>query len=131
CRRALKMLEKGGESVPPVETFTAPRVPRWAYAVAAAVVLLLGLQVLVLRDFWPGKNGAVMKVIHGALVGIGAKQAQSFGAGAQVPYGQQVVTPVGQSALVRLADGSLVELRERTRFTVDRRRGGTGVFVDG
>jgi len=133
CRRALKSFEKGAEE-PAVEA--APRrLPRWALAVAAAVVVLLGVQFVVLRTVWPGAGrGAVMQVIRGALVGIGAgqgKTAQTFGAGAKVPYGQQVVTPLGQSAVVRLADGSLVELRERTRFAVEPRRGGTDVKVEG
>ncbi|HEV8629630.1 MAG TPA: FecR family protein, partial [Thermoanaerobaculia bacterium] len=136
CRRALKALEVGEAAVS--EPATARQLPRWAsspwtWAAAATVVLLLGLQLLVLRQVWPGgaAGGAMLRVISGTVVGLGGKQAQPFGAGAEVSYGQQVVTPRGQAAMVRLADGSTVELRERTRFSVLRQRGGTRLELEG
>jgi hypothetical protein len=73
----------------------------------------------------------MLRVLSGTVVGVGGQQAQAFGAGADVPYGEQVVTPHGQTAMVRLADGSTVELRERTRFSVVRRRGGTTLQLEG
>jgi hypothetical protein len=131
CRKALKALVRPQETAP-VVAFERRRLPRWVLPAAAAVIVLLGIQAVVLRQLWPGAGrGAVLQVIRGALVGIGAKQAQTFGAGSTVPYGQPVVTPLGQSALVRLADGSIVELRERTRFAVERRWGGTNLAVEG
>ena len=134
CRRALKTLQEGE---PAATIVAAPsrlrRVPTWAWAAAAAVVLLLGMQLLVLRQVWPGgpAGSNMLRVLSGTVVGVGGSQAQTFGAGADVPYGQQVVTPRGQNALVRLADGSTVELRERTRFAVLRRRGGTNLQLEG
>jgi FecR-like protein len=134
CRRALKTLQEGESAATVV---AAPsrlrRVPTWAWAVAAAVVLLFGMQLLVLRQVWPGgaAGSNMLRVLSGTVVGVGGSQAQTFGAGADVPYGQQVVTPRGQSAMVRLADGSTVELRERTRFSVLRRRGGTALELQG
>src|SRR6185436_16861622 len=72
-----------------------------------------------------------LRVLSGTVVGVGGSQAQTFGAGADVPYGQQVVTPRGQTDMVRLADGSTVELRERTRFAVTHRRAGTTLALEG
>ncbi len=133
CRRTLKGLEEG--DAPPAAAAAAParRIPVWAWAAAATVALLLGLQLLVLRQVWPGgaAGAAMLRVIQGTVVGVDGKHAETFGAGADVPYGQQVVTPRGQSAMVRLADGSTVELRERSRFSVVRRRGGTSLQLDG
>ena len=138
CRRALKTLEAGEEETAPAAA--APvrgglrQLPRWAWAAAAAVALLLGLQLLVLRQVWPGGQGGVMlRVLKGAVIGLGEGQgrAQAFGSGADAPYGQQLVTPRGQSAMVRLADGSVVEIKERSRLTVLRRRGGTVLELEG
>lgn len=132
CRRALRALEEG-ERPAPVVPASRRRVPVWAWAAAAAVVLMFGLQLLVLQQVWPGgpAGTAMLRVLSGTLVGVGGNQAQAFGAGADIPYGEQVVTPHGQSAMVRLADGSTVELRERTRFSVVRRRGGTDLKLEG
>jgi hypothetical protein len=136
CRRALKAIEAEDKAeaaaVVPAVT-TASRVPRWAWAAAAAVVLLLGLQVLVLQKVWPGGGAGsnVLRVMHGAVIGLADNRAEAFGAGADVPYGRELLTPRGQSAMVRLADGSVVELKERTRFTVVRKRGGTTLELEG
>jgi hypothetical protein len=133
CRRALKRLEEGETETPVATATPARRVPAWAWAAAATVALLLGLQLLVLRQVWPGGGAgtAMLRVLSGTVVGVGGAQAQAFGAGADVPYGQQVVTPRGQQAMVRLSDGSTVELRERTRFSVVRKSGGTTLNLEG
>jgi ferric-dicitrate binding protein FerR (iron transport regulator) len=135
CRRALKALQEDapGATDAPVVASKVRRMPTWAWAAAATVALLLGLQLLVLKQTWLGIGGstAMLRVIAGNVYGVGGQQAQAFGAGADIPYGQQVVTPRGQTAMVRLADGSTVELRERTRFNVVRRRGGTSLHLEG
>ena len=135
CRRALKSLEQGArEEVAPAAAAPAGRqIPRWAWAAAAAVALLLGLQLLVLKQVWPGgaASGAMLRVMQGAVIGLADNRAEAFGAGAEVPYGRELLTPRGQSAMVRLADGSVVELKERSRFTVVRRRGGTALQLEG
>lgn len=132
CRRALKTLQEG-EPAAPVVAARVRRIPTWAWAAAAAVVLLFGMQVLVLQKVWPGgaAGSNMLRVLSGTVVGVGGSTAQTFGAGADVPYGQQVVTPRGQTAMVRLADGSTVELRERTRFAVTHRRAGTTLALEG
>src|SRR5688572_6152907 len=136
CRRALKTLEAGSadEAAAPAAPVRGGlrQLPRWAWAAAAAVALLLGLQLLVLRQVWPGGQGGVMlRVLKGAVIGLGEGRAQAFGSGADAPYGQQLVTPRGQSALVRLADGSVVEIKERSRLTLLRKRGGTVLELEG
>ncbi len=133
CRRALKNLQEDAPAAPVVASSPRRRMPTWAWAAAAAVVLVVGLQLLVLQQVWPGgaAGGNMLRVLQGTVVGVGGSTAQTFGAGADVPYGQQVVTPRGQSAMVRLADGSTVELRERTRFSVVRKRGGTQLALEG
>lgn len=132
CRRALKTLQEG-EPAAAVVASRVRRVPTWAWAAAAAVVLLFGMQLLVLQQVWPGgaAGSNMLRVLSGTVVGVGGSTAQTFGAGADVPYGQQVVTPRGQTAMVRLADGSTVELRERTRFSVTHRRAGTTLALEG
>jgi hypothetical protein len=135
CRRALKTLEAGDREAAPAAA-AAPsltsRVPRWAWAAAAAVVLVLGLQFAIVNQFWPGaQGGAVLRVLQGAVIGLADSSNQAYSAGAEVPYGQELLTPRGQTTLIRLADGSTVELRERTRFSVLRRRGGTTLALEG
>jgi ferric-dicitrate binding protein FerR (iron transport regulator) len=135
CRRALKTLES-----PEASPTAAPaagsssrlrRVPRWAWAAAAAVVVLLGVQIAVVTRFLPGGDSMVLRVLRGEVIGVGGDRAQAFGAGAEVPYGEELLTPRGESALVQLADGSVVELKERTRLTVMGRRAGTTLSLAG
>jgi hypothetical protein len=130
CRKAL-------EARPRVETIPIrkPAAPIWKWAVAAAMLVAVGLSGYLAYDrFAPGPAGprATVYAADGVLYKVSAGVSTPLAAGATAIEGSESVrTAKGSGAVIRLRDGSLIEMRERTEFSLDSRRRGVTINLAG
>jgi len=112
---------------PPVEAVPVrwPAAPVWKWAVAAAIMLAVGLSGYLAYDrFAPAPAGprATVHAIDGTLYKVAGGFATPLAVAATIEEGESIRTAKGSGAVIRLADGSLVEMRERTEFSLTARR---------
>lgn len=99
------------------------RIPQWAMAAAAALVVVLAGWELFNR-FGPPPAGPAAKVqtLDGPLFRISGAEAVPVAAGGEIVAGELVRTANGSGVMLRLRDGSLVEVREHSDFQIAETR---------
>ncbi|MEM9555073.1 MAG: FecR domain-containing protein [Acidobacteriota bacterium] len=106
------------------------RRPRYLpWAIAAVLLVGLGVAQLVLRGF-PAGPAAVVQTVDGQLFHVGEEAHLPIQAGTEVDGRQTVRTGREGGAVLRLADGSLVEMRARSEVFVDESRSGTTIHLE-
>lgn len=130
CRNALSARPKV-ESIP----VRKPVSPVWKWAVAAAMIVAVGLSGYLAYDrFAPGPSGprATVQAVDGTLYQIVAGVSKPLTAGmAAIQGSESVRTAKGSGAVIRLRDGSLVEMRERSELSLASRRDGVTINLAG
>ncbi len=130
CRKALA-------ARPWVETIPVrkPMSPVWKWAVAAAMVVAVGLSGYLAYDrFAPGPPGprATVQAVDGVLYKVAAGVSTPLAGGMAAIEGSEAVrTAKGSGAIIRLRDGSLVEMKERTELSLASRRDGVTIQLAG
>ena len=133
ARRGMKVV-KDGELPDNVATFARrekktaqrPASQRWGlWALAAALLLGVGLAQLVVREMWPSGPSAEVVTVDGQLFRVQSASQVPIEPGMEISEHDIIRTGRSGGAVVRLRDGSLVELRERSELSIDEGRGGT------
>jgi hypothetical protein len=136
CRKALKEARatRRGEvrqARPVTSKPSMLRLPAIRWAVAAAIVLGLGLVA------WPwmqqftrsvGTLHTIVQAANGNVYRVAENRTQAITAGTLLKAGERIRTAPGSAAKVQLSDGSLVEMRERSEIFV--RESGEGTTVN-
>ncbi|MGC9971758.1 MAG: FecR domain-containing protein [Bryobacteraceae bacterium] len=125
CRKALNRRAQP-EPIPIRKTMS----PVWKWAVAAAMVVAVGLSGYFAYDrFGPAPSGprATVRSLDGVLYKTGAGAYTLLAAGAPLEERQAVRTDKGSGALLQLRDGSVVEMRERTELSLSEGRDGATI----
>jgi ferric-dicitrate binding protein FerR (iron transport regulator) len=125
CRKALNRRAQP-EPIPIRKTVR----PVWKWAVAAAMVVAVGLSGYFAYDrFAPAPSGprATVRSLDGILYQTAAGAYTPLAAGAALEERQTVRTDKGSGALLQLRDGSVVEMRERTELSLSERRDGATI----
>jgi hypothetical protein len=131
CRAALEAARVGNVvSLKPA----AQRIfaPQWKWAMAAALVVGVGLGAWQMRDNLlpaPGGPRGVVQRVDGALYRVSDTGGVTLAAGMEIGEREEIRTARGSVAMVRLADGSLVEMRERSELSLSRRFSGTTISL--
>lgn len=134
CRRAL-IAARTPKSVPSgaLGTIQArPSYVRWASAAAVASLAVLGAYTAwqAAPFFGSDPQLKVMRV-DGALYQVSEGKLVALRPGMKVSGTNAVRTAKDSGALVMMDDGSRIEMRDRTEFTVAKRRDGSTVRLDG
>lgn len=104
--------------------------PVWRWAIAAAMVVAVGLSAYYAYDrFAPAPSGprATVRSLDGVLYQTAAGAYTPLAAGAALGERQAVRTDKGSGALLQLRDGSVVEMRERTELSLSEGRDGATI----
>jgi hypothetical protein len=131
CRHALERAREG--SVPTlVRPVTAPSHSiSKVWAIAAMLVVSLGLGTWAVMQFLPGGNTAVaVQNVNGILYAISGTGTTAVFSGRQLAEGERVRTAKSSTAVLRLADGSLVEMNERSELAVTHAGHGATIRLD-
>ncbi len=128
CRNALEAARSGkvAEMKSRVKASWAI-APQWKWAMAAALVVGVGLGTWEARDNLlpaPGGSRGTVESVNGFLYRISDNGGMPLVSGAELSEREEILTARGSSAMVRLADGSLVEMRERSGLSLSRKRNG-------
>jgi ferric-dicitrate binding protein FerR (iron transport regulator) len=134
CRRALHAPASAPAPQPPPSAIApsarARRIPAWALAAAAAVVLAAGL--------WAGRAGllpgqsdimATVTSNAGGIFAVSSSKVRPVAVGYALPEGGELRTGARAGAAMRLRDGSQLELGPRAVLTVTRGWTGTTVHL--
>jgi hypothetical protein len=138
CRKALKETRaaRRGEvrQVRPVTSKPSMlRLPAVRWAVAAAIVLGLGLVA------WPwmqqftrsvGTLHTIVQAANGNVYRVAENRTQAIAVGTRISAGERIRTAPGSGAKVQLSDGSVVEMRERSEIFVRESGDGTTVNLE-
>ena len=99
---------------------------RWGlWALAAALLVGVGLAQLVVREMWPSGPSAEVVTVDGQLFRVQSASQVPIEPGMEISEHDVIRTGRAGGAVVRLQDGSLVELRERSEMSIEEGRGGT------
>lgn len=126
CRRAWMAARTPNANPAPVPG-RRPRRLAWGLAAAAATVVLAA------GSIWlagPAPRHLQVLAVEGDLYRVTPTGGEAVLAGSVLREDAPLRTGKGSTAVVRLDDGSRVEIRERTRFSVDRRRDGATIRLD-
>ena len=136
CRKALKEARYGVAAVPlgpgASKTSASRRtVVRWA--IAASILVGIGVLSLTYDRFFTGGGGAFQMVVHameGQAYLVSDADTQGLAVGQEIKPGDKVRTAKDAGAVVKLPDGSLIEMRERSEFSVTDGAQGTTIHLD-
>jgi hypothetical protein len=135
CRKALKEARYGAAAVPvrPASKISPSRrtVVRWA--IAAAVIVGIGVLSLTYERFLSGGGDAFHMVVHamdGQAYLVSDANTEGLAVGQEIKLGDKVRTAKDAGAVVKLPDGSLIEMRERSEFSVTDGAQGTTIHLD-
>jgi hypothetical protein len=135
CRKALKAARSGRS----VEAAPARRVvdfkratplmtPTWKWAIAATLVLSIGLGAFVFLNRFVGRDArATLQAVNGSAYRVTDSSLALLKPGDVIARGERIRTARDSSAVVTLKDGSQVELRERSELFVSENSSGTTV----
>ncbi len=132
CRKALDVARGHGPKVVAMPG-SAPRtaMPKWA--VAAAVLVGVGLAGFAARTYIPVLDGsprATVQAVNGVLYQQTDHGSLAIHEGTALADGEEIRTPANTTAVVRLWDGSNVEMNERALLSVSRTWRGTVIHLD-
>ncbi len=136
CRKALKEARYGVAAVPAGPGASKPwasrrTVVRWA--IAAAVIVGIGVLSLTYERFLTGGGDAFHMVVHamdGQAYLVSDANTEGLAVGQEIKLGDKVRTAKDAGAVVKLPDGSLIEMRERSEFSVTDGEQGTTIHLD-
>jgi hypothetical protein len=103
------------------------------YAVAAAVLLVVGLSSFVVYDRFisaPTGMRARLESVNGTVYRFSSDEEHAAQIGEEFAEGDRVRTPSGSRAMVRLGDGSLVEMNQRAEMFVSLTRRDTTIHLE-
>lgn len=124
-------LEDSGTAIP---AFTARRSAgsrRFAlWALAAVLVMAVGVGALLLGELWPAGPSATVQTVDGQLFRVASASQVPLAEGAEILEHEAVRTGREGGAVVRLTDGSLVELAPRSEVSIDNGLGGTTIRLE-
>jgi hypothetical protein len=106
-------------------------VRRWA--IAAAVIVGIGVLSLTYERFLTGGGDAFHMVVHamdGQAYLVSDANTEGLKVGQEIKAGDKVRTAKDAGAVVKLPDGSLIEMRERSEFSVTDSAQGTTIHLD-
>jgi hypothetical protein len=137
CRKALKAARQGEPiiSVPAIgsSTAAASAPPTWKWAMAAAVILALGVMAYV----WYDRSINSLQILHavvyaedGPVYAIGDEGARPLETGDVIKAGEKVRAGRNAQATVKLPDGTLVEMSGRSQLSVTNAPEGMTVHLD-
>ncbi|MEM8993811.1 MAG: FecR family protein [Acidobacteriota bacterium] len=134
-RRGMKLIrgdgDAHGEAVEAIfdtePANTAPaRGTRWGlWALAALMVLGVGVGQILVREMWHSGPSATVKTVDGQLFRVERSAHVPLEVGAEIREGEVIRSGRDGGAVVALADGSLVELDTRSELSIDESRKGT------
>lgn len=136
CRKALKDARHGRTAA--VRAAMKParasqtNFTAWRWAVAASIVLAVGVGALFFSKLMPsgGTLAATVESTSGALYRVTDAGTLAMVVGEEIGKGVHVRTAKDSGAVVRLADGSRVEMRERSEFSVSENGQGVTLHLD-
>jgi hypothetical protein len=145
CRRALKVARaaENGETVSVRRAIAPSRAsvlranvtasyPAWRWAVAAVLMIAIGLVGLPLLNRMPYSGaGATVHAANGTLYRISEHGLSAILPGETIELGESIRTARDANAVVRLRDGSLVEMKERSGLSVSENSNGTTLHLEG
>ncbi|HEY6332322.1 MAG TPA: FecR domain-containing protein [Blastocatellia bacterium] len=136
CRKALKAARQGEPiiSVPAIgSTTSASAPPTWKWAMAAAVILALG----VMAYIWYDRSINSLQILHavvyaedGPVYAIGDNGARPLETGDLIKAGEKIRAGRNAQATVKLPDGTLVEMSGRSQLSVTNALEGMTVHLD-
>ncbi|HEX8920281.1 MAG TPA: zf-HC2 domain-containing protein, partial [Pyrinomonadaceae bacterium] len=132
CRKALKAARSGNAqgvvSMPrAVKTVsrTSAQTPIWKWAIAATLVIGVGLLAFNIYRRISIKASASLQAAQGSVFKVTDKDSVALGVGQGISSGERIRTAKDANAVVRLEDGSLVEMKERSEFSLSQNADGT------
>jgi len=136
CRKALKEARAAGRGAPAAAQPARGGEQAWAgrrWAIAAAVVVGLGLMALPWgQRFWGsvGTLQAVVQAANGPVYRVAEARTQRLAPGAEIARGERIRTARDAGAVVSLPDGSLIEMKERSEFSLTENAQGTTIRLE-
>lgn len=134
CRKALKAARQGlrvetkPARVVELKKSTPVMTPTWKWAIAATLLLSVGLGAYVFMSrFMGGDARATLQAVNGAAYRVTDASMTQLKPGDVISRGERIRTARDSSAIVTLKDGSQVEMRERSEFFVSENSSGTTV----
>jgi hypothetical protein len=119
CRKALKEAKTGriAGAIKPAVSLEAKRsiAPVWKWAVAAVVVIALGLfsWPFIARYFGPTANATIVAA-NGNIYRVENDTVSPLAIGEEIKEGDRLRVSKDANAVMKLNDGSVIEMRERT-----------------
>ena len=137
CRKALKAARSGGaqsglstpQAVRPA-TRTVTQAPVWKWAIAATLVIGLGLVAYTISRRIGIEARATLQAANGTIFKVTDTESAALGVGEVIKSGERIRTAKDANAVVRLEDGSLVEMRERSEFSLSQNADGTTIHLN-
>ena len=137
CRKALKAARTGGaaQAAQPVRPAAkteraAPHTPVWKWAIAATLLVGIGLVVYNVYRRMGVEARATVETASGAVYKVTDAESRALGIGDEIRGGEIIRTTKDSGAVVKLEDGSLVEMRERSEFSLTRNADGTTIHLN-
>src|SRR5262249_199753 len=136
CRKALKEARTGVQVSAPAPQQNARKADIsptvWKWAVAAAVIIGLGLFAVFFSQRSTHTNGTVyatLTAMNGSVFRVAEASSNPVAAGERIQKGETVRTAKDGAAMVRLSDGSIIEMKERSELYVSEGTPGTTIHL--
>ncbi|MEM8929931.1 MAG: FecR domain-containing protein [Acidobacteriota bacterium] len=100
------------------------------WALAAVLVMAVGVGSLVVRELWPAGPSATVQTVDGQLFRVAAASQAPLAEGAEILEHEAVRTGRDGGAVIRLEDGSMVELAPRSEVSIDEGMSGTTIRLE-
>ena len=100
------------------------------WALAAVLVMAVGVGTLVVREMWPAGPAATVQTVDGQLFRVASASQVPLAEGAEILEHEVVRTGRDGGAVIRLDDGSEVELAPRSEVSIDEGIGGTTIRLE-
>jgi hypothetical protein len=133
CRKAMKAARSGARveakpaRVAEVKRTSTAITPVWRWAIAATLVLGLGLGFFAFlsRFFNTGDGRGTLQAVNGSAYRVTDSSLSPLKPGDVISRGERIRTARDSSAVLTLKDGSQVEMRERSEFSIAENSSGT------
>jgi hypothetical protein len=132
CRRKLDRMRQGAASVVVMPAPAQRRVNYQVFAVAASVVLVVGVAAYWGVYEFPALHGgarATVEQVSGALYRVNGASLVLIAAGASLGESDTIRTAKNSTAVLRLNDGSKVEVNQRAQLYVTRSWSGSTIHL--
>lgn len=137
CRKAMKAARSGApavvvsmpRAVKPA-TLKSTQTPVWKWAIAATLVIGLGLVAFNISRRIGIESRATLNAANGTVYKVTDSESVALGVGSVIKGNERIRTAKDANAVVRLEDGSLVEMRERSEFSLSQNADGTTIHLN-